>query len=110
MIRFTAGTLVMATYGHEVTSEDDIITQLAVDSAIRFIEGGTPGATIVDFIPFCENPILSLILMLNCSFGLQCDTFQRGFLVHLSRNVPISLARHRKMLGMFLIRRFRSVG
>ncbi|KAL5525100.1 hypothetical protein ACEPAF_8969 [Sanghuangporus sanghuang] len=51
MHRFTAGTLVMATYGHEVTSENDVITKLAVDSAIRFIEGGTPGATIVDFIP-----------------------------------------------------------
>ncbi|EJD04870.1 cytochrome P450 [Fomitiporia mediterranea MF3/22] len=49
--RFTAGTLVMATYGHEVNSEDDIIARLAVDSAIRFIEGGTPGATLVDFIP-----------------------------------------------------------
>ena len=44
----------MVTYGHEVKSEDDIIAKLAVDSAIAFIEGGTPGATIVDFFPFCE--------------------------------------------------------
>ena len=44
----------MATYGHEVNSENDIIARLAVDSAIRFIEGGTPGATLVDFIPICK--------------------------------------------------------
>ena len=64
--RFTAGTLLMATYGHEVTSEDDFITKIAVDAAALFIEGGTPGATIVDFLPFCEQPDSCQILMLNC--------------------------------------------
>jgi hypothetical protein len=45
----------MSTYGYEFESEDDP-KRAMVERAVRMTnEGGAPGATLVDIIPFCEH-------------------------------------------------------
>lgn len=48
----------MATYGHEVKSSDDFIVKAAIDATSKFVNAGTPGATLVDFFPLCEQPFV----------------------------------------------------
>ena len=52
--RFTAGTVVKSTYGHEVKSNDDELVQLATEAVIAATSLGMMGLTPVDFAPFCE--------------------------------------------------------
>ncbi|KAI5115931.1 hypothetical protein M0805_002081 [Coniferiporia weirii] len=53
--RMSTATLVMATYGHKVESDDDEYTRLAVDAASRASAAGVPGATLVDLVPFLRH-------------------------------------------------------
>ncbi|KAH8114944.1 cytochrome P450 [Phellopilus nigrolimitatus] len=52
--RMSTGSLLMVTYGHEVVSDDDYVTKIAVDALSRTSESGTAGATPVDFFPICN--------------------------------------------------------
>ncbi|PAV15713.1 cytochrome P450 [Pyrrhoderma noxium] len=51
--RLSASTLVLATYGHEIKSDDDQIYRLAREMAKK-TEIGVPGATIPDLIPILK--------------------------------------------------------
>ena len=52
-------------YGHEVTSLDDEIVVLAEKAVGATTEAGSPAATLIDFLPFCERlfTIHALLLM-----------------------------------------------
>ena len=52
--RLSASTLVLATYGHEIKSDDDQIYRLAREMAKK-TEIGVPGATIPDLIPIRKS-------------------------------------------------------
>ncbi|KAH8114956.1 cytochrome P450 [Phellopilus nigrolimitatus] len=49
--RMSTGTLMMATYGHKVESDNDAYAMIAVEASSLATEGGAPGASLVDFIP-----------------------------------------------------------
>lgn len=56
----TAGIL-FTTYGHHVTTDDDIYVHLAEQTTKLVTEPGTPGGTIVDFFPMCEYSLCTVI-------------------------------------------------
>lgn len=45
-------TILKATYGHDVVSDEDRYTTLAVEAASRAVASGVPGAPLVDLFPF----------------------------------------------------------
>ncbi|KAG6890233.1 hypothetical protein C0995_010246 [Termitomyces sp. Mi166 len=48
---FAAATIFPITYGHTITSVDDVFIKLAEKAATLTVESGTPAASLVDFIP-----------------------------------------------------------
>ena len=50
-IRLVAGTIAMITYGHQVTEKNDSIVR-SIERVVDFaVSIGSPGATIIDFVP-----------------------------------------------------------
>ncbi|KAG5730241.1 O-methylsterigmatocystin oxidoreductase [Termitomyces sp. T112] len=49
--RFAAATIFPITYGHNITSADDVFIKLADKAATLTVRSGTPAASLVDFIP-----------------------------------------------------------
>lgn len=46
--------MVKATYGHDITSDDDPHIVLAVEAGNRSTAEGQPGATVIDIVPIRE--------------------------------------------------------
>ena len=53
-------TILKATYGHDVVSDEDRYTSLAVEAASRAVASGVPGAPLVDLFPFRKLRFRSL--------------------------------------------------
>ncbi|KAG6829235.1 hypothetical protein H0H92_005237 [Tricholoma furcatifolium] len=53
--RFAAATIFPITYGHNITSIDDMFIRLAERAATLTVESGTPAASLVDFIPVLRH-------------------------------------------------------
>jgi Cytochrome P450 len=59
--RYTTGTILRLTYGHNVMSLDDIHVRTADRAATATVQAGSPGSMLVDFIParmslhYCVN-------------------------------------------------------
>ncbi|KAF9463358.1 cytochrome P450 [Collybia nuda] len=53
--RFAAATILPITYGHKITSVDDLFVRLAERAGTLTVESGTPAATLVDFIPILKH-------------------------------------------------------
>ncbi|KAI5121129.1 hypothetical protein M0805_002801 [Coniferiporia weirii] len=49
--KLVAGMIVLMIYGHKVVSEDDPYTKLVDQASKMIISSGSPGATLIDFIP-----------------------------------------------------------
>ena len=61
---FAAGLMLEIGYGHTVTSDDDEYLHYAEAALRGTTEVASPGAAIVDILPFCEDCVL-LALTLN---------------------------------------------
>ncbi|KAG6907755.1 hypothetical protein DXG01_007509 [Tephrocybe rancida] len=53
--RFAAATIFTITYGHTITSVDDVFIRLAEKAATLTVESGSPAASLVDFIPVLRH-------------------------------------------------------
>lgn len=81
--RAVAASVVMAAYGHKVTSNDDPYIHLVEKASRMTAASGSPGATPVDFFPACRS---SLILSHNFFefSALQYGIYHHGCLVPVS--------------------------
>jgi len=57
-IRYVASLILHLAYGHRVNSTDDIYVRISETGVTEFIEAGSPGNQVVDFIPACESSTL----------------------------------------------------
>ncbi|TFK67985.1 cytochrome P450 [Pluteus cervinus] len=53
--RYAAATILKITYGHKVTSVDDLFVRLAERAGTLTVESGSPAATLVDFFPIMKH-------------------------------------------------------
>ncbi|KAF8904742.1 cytochrome P450 [Gymnopilus junonius] len=53
--RYAAGTILKITYGHEITSADDPLIQLAERAGTLTVEAGSTAANLVDFFPLMRH-------------------------------------------------------
>lgn len=47
--------MTMATYGHQVVSDDDAYVNIVEKANAMTVQSGSPGGTPVDFFPPCES-------------------------------------------------------
>ncbi|KAI0075227.1 cytochrome P450 [Panus rudis PR-1116 ss-1] len=53
--RYSAATIIDITYGHQVTSDDDMLIGIAERAATATVTAGSPGSMLVDFFPILRH-------------------------------------------------------
>ncbi|KAF8890710.1 cytochrome P450 [Infundibulicybe gibba] len=92
--RYAAATILKITYGHDVTSIDDLFVHLAERAGTLTVESGSPAATLVDYFPSMRH-----IPTWAPFSGFKRDALKARKAVETMMDVPFEMVKARMKSG-----------